>query len=87
MPVLAAITELYKEVTWMDCNPNLCFLNCFHSFVLTAYTLRRAFIDLSYDLCSVQWEMLFRRMIGGTHILPTTVCYKSLLIYFRKQVG
>lgn len=30
----------------------------------SGYTVHRAFTDLSKDLCSVQWEMLFRRLIG-----------------------
>lgn len=30
----------------------------------SGYSLQRAFTDLSTDLCSVQWEMFFRRLIG-----------------------
>lgn len=30
----------------------------------SAYTLHRAFTDLSHHLCGVQWEMFFRRLIG-----------------------
>ena len=42
------------------------------SYLITGFPLRRVFVDLSQDLCQVEWEMFFRRLRGGkSHITIT----------------